>query len=195
MDRETELLLVSGLRSGDPRAFSRVFEALRPRVFAFLLRLSRRRDTADDLTQEAFVRLAKASPTLAEDSRLLPLLFTIARNVFRSHRRWEMLDISRIFLFGNEHDEAVRAHDERAHASRALREVEVALGALSVTHREVLLLVAVEGFSHEQAARVLGIEGDTLRQRLSRARRALSEEVSRRERRATVKVPEGGARG
>lgn len=192
MERESELLLVSGLRAGDTRAFSKTFEAFRPRVFAFLLRLSRRRDTADDLTQETFVRLAKASPTLADDTRLVPFLLTIARNVFRSHRRWEMLDLSRIFLFGSEHDEAVRAHDEKAHASRALREVEVAMGTLSVAHREVLLLVAVEGLDHDAAAKVLAIEGDALRQRLSRARKALAEELSRRERRATVKVPQGG---
>lgn len=191
MDREEELARVAGLRRGDARAFGAVFEALRPRVFAFLIRLSRKRDTAEDLTQETFVRLAKAGPTLAEDTHLLAFLLTVARNLFRSHRRWEMLDISRIFLFGGEQDEAVRAHDERAHASRALREVESAMGNLSVAHREVLLLVAVEGLEHDAAAKVLQIEGDALRQRLSRARKALSEELARRERRGLPSKPEG----
>ena len=191
MDREEELARVAGLRQGDARAFGAVFEALRPRVFAFLIRLSRTRDTAEDLTQETFVRLAKAAPNLSEDTHLLAFLLTVARNLYRSHRRWEMLDISRIFLFGGEHDEAVRAHDEKAHASRALREVEAAMGTLSVAHREVLLLVAVEGLEHEAAARVLQIEGDALRQRLSRARKALSEELARRERKGLPSKPEG----
>lgn len=192
MDRETELRWVAGLRAGDARVFGKIFEALRPRVFAFLLRLSRRRDTADDLTQETFVRLAKASPSLDPETRLLPFLFTVARNAHRSHRRWELLDLSRIFLFGSEHDEVARAHDEQAHASRELRDVELAVGALSVTHREVLLLVAVEGMAHEEAAQVLAIAPEALRQRLSRARKALAEELSRRARRATLKAPEGG---
>lgn len=194
MDRAEELAHVSGLRRGDARAFSAVFEALRPRIFAFTLRLSRRRETAEDLTQEAFVRLAKAAPTLASDTRLLALLLTIARNLFRSQRRWEMLDLSRLFLFGSEHDEAVRAHDERAHAARELRDLEIAMGTLSVAHREVLLLVGVEGLEPEAAAQVLGIEGDALRQRLSRARRALSEELAKREKRGVrrgVQRPQG----
>ena len=194
MERAEELLLVSGLKRGDSRAFAAVFEALRPRIFAFVLRLSRRRDTAEDLTQEAFVRLAKAAPTLTDDTHLVALLLTIARNLFRSHRRWEMLDISRIFLFGGEHDEAVRAHDERAHATRELRDVEAAMGTLSVAHREVLLLVGVEGLEHEAAAKVLQIEGDALRQRLSRARKALGEELARRERHHAKRVPQGELR-
>ena len=194
MERAEELLLVSGLKRGDSRAFATVFEALRPRIFAFVLRLSRRRDTAEDLTQEAFVRLAKAASTLTADTHLMALLLTISRNLFRSHRRWQMLDISRIFLFGGEHDEAVRAHDERAHATRELRDVEAAMGTLSIAHREVLLLVGVEGLEHEAAAKVLQIEGDALRQRLSRARKALSEEIARRERHHAKMVPQGELR-
>lgn len=182
MDRTEELERVSQLKRGDSRAFSAVFQAFQPRIFGFLLRLSRRRDTAEDLTQETFVRLAKAAPKLADDTQLAALLFTIARNLFRSHRRWELLDLSRIFLFGSEHDEAVVAHDTRAEAARDLRDVEAALGTLPVAHREVLLLVGVEGLEHEACAAVLGLKGDALRQRLRRARAALHDELRRRAR-------------
>lgn len=193
MESADEQSLVAGLVQGNARVFGQVFEAFRPRVFSFLLRLSRRRETAEDLTQETFVRLAKASPTLAPDTRLGPYLFVVARNLFLSHRRWEMLDLSRIFLLGEEHDDAVTAHDARAQATLELRAVEAALGKLPMVHREVLVAVGVEGLDHDTCAEVLGLKPDALRQRLARARQALREELSRAEKRTRRTMPQGEA--
>lgn len=189
MDRGDEARLVSGLRGGDRRAFSEVFSRLYPRIYSFVLRLSRRADVAEDLAQETFVRLARAAPRLTEDTRLVPYLFTVARNLHRNHRRWEMLDISRIFAFGGEADDVVRAHDAQPDTTRRLREVEAALGGLSVANREVLLLVALEGLSSEEAASVLGIAPDALRKRLSRARQALDESLQKRENQSRASAP------
>src|SRR5690242_5312949 len=91
-----EQRLVAGLRSGDAVAFDRVYATFHPRVYGFLLRLSGRRDTAEDLAQETWLRLARAAPGLRPDTTLKPLIFTIARNAFLSHRRWAMLDLSRV---------------------------------------------------------------------------------------------------
>jgi DNA-directed RNA polymerase specialized sigma24 family protein len=44
---------VARLRAGDTDAFDEVYDAYRPRVFAFLLRMSRRRTVAEDLLDEA----------------------------------------------------------------------------------------------------------------------------------------------
>lgn len=189
MDRGEETRLVRGLREGDRRAFSEVFSCLYPRLYAFVLRLSRRTDVAEDLAQETFVRLARAAPRLTEDTRLVPYLLTVARNLHRSHRRWEMLDISRVFALWSEADDAVRAHDAQPDTTRRLREVEAALGELSVANREVLLLVGLEGLSGDEAAAVLGIAPDALRKRLSRARQALDERLATREARSRPNVP------
>ena len=55
----------------------------------------------------------------------------------------------------------------------ALSEVRNAFLGLSEEHREVLLLVAIEGLQYEEAAAILGVPVGTVRSRLSRARRAL----------------------
>ena len=175
-DRE----LVDRLRRGDASAFDRVYSTYHPRLFSFLLRLSGRRDTAEDLAQETWIRLAKAAPGLREDTTLAPFLFTIARNAFMSHRRWAMLDLSRIVTFGLEAMSAATSeptpetHHERA---RAIALLEAALQSLPVAAREVLLLIGVEGMEQEEVARVLGLSYDTLRQRLSRARAQLAESM------------------
>ena len=66
---------------------------------------------------------------------------------------------------------------EMAAASELDRRVERALAALPARHREVLLLVAVEGFTPAEAAGVCGVTPEALRQRLSRARTCLAREM------------------
>ena len=176
-DRE----LVDRLRRGDATAFDRVYSTYHPRVFSFLLRLSGRRDTAEDLAQETWIKLAKAAPGLREDTTLAPFLFTIARNAFMSHRRWAMLDLSRIVTFGLEAmssattEPSPETHHERA---RAIALLEAALQSLPVASREALLLVGVEGMEQEEVAKVLGLSYDATRQRLSRARAQLAETLA-----------------
>ena len=50
---------VAGLRQGETAAFDAVFAAYRRRLFGYLVRMTRRRDVAEDLLQEVFLRLAQ----------------------------------------------------------------------------------------------------------------------------------------
>ena len=184
--------LVDRLRRGDPTAFDRVYASFHPRLFSFLLRLSGRRDTAEDLAQETWIKLARAAPSLREDTTLAPLLFTIARNAFMSHRRWAMLDLSRLVTFGLEAvssaatEASPETHHERA---RAIALLEAALQQVPVASREVLLLIGVEGMEQDEVARVLGVSYDALRQRLSRARQQLTETMDRLEKKQSQRLP------
>ena len=134
-----------------------------------------RRDLAEDLLQETFVRLATRARALAADTRLGPWLFTVARNLFVSHRRSAVLDRDRL-------DELARVgggrrltpFDDLA-GSEARTRLERALGELPEPYREVILLVAVERMAPADAAAVLSIKADALRQRLARARAMLED--------------------
>ncbi|MEZ4234578.1 MAG: RNA polymerase sigma factor [Myxococcota bacterium] len=87
---------VDGLRRGDPAAFDDVFDRHHRRVWAFLVRLTGRTEVADELLQETFVRLARHGRRLRPDTRLRAWLFTVARNLWRSHQRWAWLDGRRL---------------------------------------------------------------------------------------------------
>lgn len=192
-DGPDERPLVDGLRRGDAAAFDRTYAAYHRRIHSFLLRLSGRADTAEDLAQETWLKLAKAAPTLREDTRLGPLLFTIARNAFVSHRRWAMLDLSRIVTIGLDTISAISSEplpDEEHERARSIALLEKALAELPVASREVLLLVGVEGLEQEEVARILGVSYDALRQRLSRARGQLAAKMQKlEERSAREKAP------
>ncbi|MRG96608.1 RNA polymerase sigma factor [Polyangium spumosum] len=175
MDRAEEAELVARLRKGDKTALRVVYASFSDRIFGFLLRLSRRRDVAEDLHQETWVSVARHAERLTEGTDLPAWLFTIARNKHRSWRRWAALDFTRL-AFDSDGPEP-EGPSARPDAGDELAALEQALEALPMAHREVLLLVGVEGLEPKQAAEVLGIQPEALRQRLSRARSALAEKL------------------
>jgi RNA polymerase sigma-70 factor (ECF subfamily) len=186
--------LVQALRRGDPAAFDAVYARYRGRVYAFLLRLSGRSDVADDLFQETWLKLARHARRLDEDTDVAAWLFTVARNAWRSHRRWSMLDVSRLVALEREGRATLApasgpggevSVEARTDASRRVATLERALAELPPSSREVLLLVVVEGLAQDEAARAIGITYDALRQRLARARTQLAEQLETIEGKAT----------
>ncbi len=179
MDREIELRLVARLKDGDPAAFEAVYEAYRPRLFGFLVRLSRRRDVAEDLLEETWLRLVARTATLDDDARLAPWLFTVARNLCFSWRRSRAVDATRTGDLDPSWPAPERGDSPFESAARAEleRRVEAALSRLPLRDREVLLLVGVEGLTPSEAAGVCGLPAATLRARLHRARERLAAEM------------------
>jgi RNA polymerase sigma factor (sigma-70 family) len=181
VERDTELALVERLRRGDLDAFDDVYAAFNTRLFTFLVRLSRRRDVAEDLLEETWMRLVRHARRLRPDTRLGPWLFTVARNLHVSYTRSRMLENSTatsliaLWPFSLERSSPFEA----AAASELERRIERALGAMSGALREVLLLVAVAGLDHSDAADACGITPEALRQRLHRARQTLSKLLER----------------
>lgn len=176
MDREREIQLVQGLRAGDRSAFDAVYESLNARLYNFLARLTGRRDVAEDLLEETWLRLVVHASRLRPDTRLAPWLFTVARHLHATHCRSRLLENTHAAgLMGlwpaGRHEPSPLVSAE---ANEAERRVMVALASLPVTYREALLLVGVEGMQPAEAAQVCGISPEAMRQRLSRARALLT---------------------
>jgi RNA polymerase sigma-70 factor (ECF subfamily) len=172
-----EPALVAGLQRGDAAAFDRVYELYRPRLFAFLMRLSRRRTVAEDLLDETWLRLVAHAGSLRADTRLAAWLFTVARNLYWTHRRSRLLEEAAatelVTLWPAR--EIWPSPFDVASAGELERRVERALATLPPQHREVLLLVGYEGLTPTEAAAVCLVTPEALRQRLARARAALAE--------------------
>jgi DNA-directed RNA polymerase specialized sigma24 family protein len=94
MERQIELTLVERLRAGERAAFDETYAAFNNRLFTFLLRLCCRRDVAEDLLEETWLRLVTHAPRLRPDTTLGPWLFTVARNLHVSYLRGRMLEDS-----------------------------------------------------------------------------------------------------
>ncbi len=180
MDRQRELQLVGLLRAGNPEAFDAVHSAFNGRLYAFLARLSNRRDVAEDLLEETWLRLVVHASRLRPDTQLAPWLFTVARNLHTSYCRSRLLEDSHaatligLWPCGRPGPSPFEA----TAASEAERRLGTILASLSVEYREALLLVAVEGLTHAEAATICGITPQTMRQRVSRARALLTRRLA-----------------
>lgn len=166
-----------GLRRGDAAAFDAVFAAYRRRVFGYLVRMTRRRDVAEDLLQESFMRLAQHAKRLDADTRLGPWLFTVAHRLVVS---WARAQAVRTQLAGDlprpePTPGAERSPLEALADSQTQLALERAFAALPPVYREVALLVGIEGMQPSEVADILGVKPEAVRQRLSRARTLLAE--------------------
>ena len=179
MNRHTELALVRALKRGEEAAFDAIYKAHRAKVYSFLLRLGRDKNVAEELLEETWLRLVSRAHTLADDSRILAWLFTVARNLFLSYCRARRMDAARVQELT--HFESRRSCDKSpfdATAGNELeRKIEAALDQLPFDQREALLLVAIEGFTPSEAAQVCDVRPEAMRQRLSRARATMASKL------------------
>ena len=176
MDRELELDLVRRIRDGDAGAFDAIHAEFNTRLFNFLARLSRRRDVAEDLLDETWLRFVDRAYRLKPDTQLGPFLFTVARNLHVSYCRSRLLEDAQtadaigLWPLGTPRPSPFDA----TVANETGRRIEAAVAALPAAHREALLLVAIEGLKPSEAAAVCGVTPEAMRQRLSRARAAIA---------------------
>ncbi len=169
---------IDGLRRGDPASFDAVFAAYRGRVYGYLARMTGRRDLAEDLTQEVFLRLARAARGLRPDTRLRGWLFTVAHNVLVSHARAAKATAALATELAERPVAPGRTPYEALAASLTQLKVEHALAALPAGYREVVLLVGIEGLPAAEAGAALSLSAEAVRQRLSRARGILAQALA-----------------
>lgn len=130
---------------------------------------------AEELTQQAFVQACEVYQTFRGQSELSTWLYGIAMNLVRNylsrspHRRYEFTDEAELL------DIAVDAPgpDEAAEQAQSLRYLSNAMQDLPDHMREVLMMIAVDELSYEEASVLLCVPVGTVRSRLSRARSAL----------------------
>jgi RNA polymerase sigma-70 factor (ECF subfamily) len=177
---DPERAWIAGLRRGDPASFDAVFAAYRRRLYGYLVRMTRRRDVAEDLLQETFLRLAQHARRLAEDTRLGAWLFTVAHRLFVSWARAQgvraMLaaEVMAADPADDDRSPSTRSPLEAIAASQAQAALERAFADLAPPYREVALLVGVEGMQPAEVAQILGQKPEAIRQRLARARAQLA---------------------
>jgi len=167
---------------GDREAFARLVNQSANLVCSISLAIVRNFDASQDVAQEVFLAAWVQIKKLRNPSSFLPWIRQITRNTAHAYMRDEMKHRAL-----SEAD-AILADTADPHASpdqQYLREEEhrllaEALDELPAESREVLFLYYREGCSIQQVADLLGMRDDAVKQRLSRARARLREEMLER---------------
>lgn len=170
---------VARARQGDVDAFARVFEALRPSVYAVASRLAGP-DDADDIVMDTYLKAWQALPSFSGRASLKSWLYRIAYNcaldLLRRRRRRQAVDVPEceapdlLASLPDVHavmpgDDATRTDDRQW--------LNQALARLPAVHRTLLQLRYSEGLSYSELAAVTHVSMGTVMSRLFHARHKL----------------------
>jgi len=176
--------LMERFLEGRSTAFQVLVERHGARIFNFILRHVGKREVAEDLVQEAFLRVVKNAAGFRKQSKFTTWLYAIARNLSidalrkARHRRHPSLDRP----IGDEEGGATLldtvadgapGQDTRARDRKFVAALEVALAELPEDQREVFLLREIEGLKFREIADIVGVAENTVKSRMRYALEAL----------------------
>jgi RNA polymerase sigma-70 factor (ECF subfamily) len=172
--------VVSRAQRGDDSARSTLASACFRTAYLFALQLTGHPQDAEDLAQEAVIRVLRGIGRFDTTRSFKPWLLTIVRNLARdrsrraAHRLNQSLDGRPDEIVIDPQD---RSDDPETATARLQlqRSVVRALAELGPAHREILVLRDYHDLSYDEIARVLDVPRGTVMSRLHRARRALAE--------------------
>jgi RNA polymerase sigma-70 factor (ECF subfamily) len=162
--------------AGDDSAFETVYDALAPRLAAYLGRRVRDRAAVEDIVQQTFLHIHRARGSFIPGAEVLPWAFAIARRLMidndRVAQREKALDIGddrRPPLLVT----APASGEELVHAQQTAGRLQAELARLTEPQRAAFELIKHEGLSLAQAAAVLGTTVTAVKLRVHRAYLAL----------------------
>lgn len=172
-----EQLLLERIRSGDSSGFDRLVKEQTGRILGLAWRLVGNREEAEDLVQEAFLRLHRALPDFRGDSRISTWLYRTTTRLAIDHLRRERLK-RKLFFFRPDNDAPdpvelaadTRGNPGRQYQSReAMRVLRKAMSRLSPRQQVIFTLRKREGLALQEIAEHLGLETGTVKSHLHRA--------------------------
>jgi RNA polymerase sigma-70 factor (ECF subfamily) len=176
-----ERSLIRKARRGDAAATERLIRAHQEPLYAFMLRLSGRPDVAEDMVQEAFVRVLRNLDRFDDRFRFSTWLFTIARRLYVNHLQKHRPSYDSEAV-GNwqgaaRRPDAIAAESEnREHVRRLLDD---AIEVLNPQQREIVLLFHQQSWPIQDIAEHLKMPEGTIKSHLHRARKRMQEAICR----------------
>jgi RNA polymerase sigma-70 factor (ECF subfamily) len=157
-----------------PRSFEEFFEQERHRLFRSLVLATNDRSEAEELTQDAFLRVWERWDQVAFMEEPAAYLHRTAFNSFLSRRRRAAVALRRrVFRISDDHDEIAQVDARHA--------VIAALQLLTPRQRSAVVLTHVLGYGSDEAGRLLGIKPSTVRELASRGRARLRKGMGERD--------------
>nr|WP_221184935.1 sigma-70 family RNA polymerase sigma factor [Sphingomicrobium lutaoense] len=166
--------MVRKVAAGEREAFDRLVLPLVPRLLGIARRMLGSTSQAEDAVQNALAAVWRTRQRLEPDRPVLPYLTTVTLNKCRDQLRRRKA--ARLFGLGQDAaDERDEAPDPemRVGDTMALSQVQSEIDRLPTRLKEALVLIAIEGMSHRQAAALTGTTPKTIEMRLYRARKRL----------------------
>ncbi|HEV7700899.1 MAG TPA: sigma-70 family RNA polymerase sigma factor [Pyrinomonadaceae bacterium] len=166
-----DLELCQRAAAGDLVAFEMVYEKYHRRTYSLCLRMTANQTEAEDLTQEVFIQLFRKIGSFRGDSAFSTWLHRLTVNQVLMHFRRRSVKNEKTTEEGDMPEQAVTgsANPNRMAVVDRIA-LKNAIRQLPNGYRRVFILHDVEGFEHEEVARLMGISVGTSKSQLHKAR-------------------------
>ncbi len=165
--------VVKLVRQNDNDARRELFEAYYRRTFAVAYNILRRRENAEDITQDAFIKAFQNIHQLHDSEKFGAWLSVIASNLARNYLKREKRMVITDDLPVFEANDSVDSTEAEALRSLEIDRVRKAIKELPPEHYQVIVLQYYDDLKVEEIARLLKIRPGTVKSRLFRARQKL----------------------
>jgi RNA polymerase sigma-70 factor (ECF subfamily) len=179
--------LVAAHLDGHPAAFSELYGRYRNRLVHFIARKTGDRDRAEDLVQEAFIRVTRHLHRFDQNKKFSTWIYTIcsnlSKNELRNRSRSPLVLFQKLTTHWEPDHRPLQFEDSTArpddqYRKRYLQEiVEQTVELLPAHHQLVFRLRELEGKSYEEIAEITGVNLGTVKSRLHRARTSFAERI------------------
>lgn len=187
----SESQLMERVRQGDRQAFARIVDRHKDAMVNYLARLTGSRARGEEMAQECFVRLYLYRERYREEGKLAALLYRIGTNLAyseaRRERRRRVLSLGGVLAGGGCEE---RTPETELLSQEAQARLLWALRQVKLRFRVPLVLHAIEGLSYAEVARVLDCAENTVKSRISRARRLVRAQLDRGSREPVIEPTE-----
>lgn len=168
--------LIRSSQAGDRSAFERLLELIYDMIYRFALRWSGCVSDAEDITQQACIKLAKVIGQFRFESAFTTWLYRLVINCAKD---WSRAQQRHRQTSGVQHiaeaAEVSVSSDGALEASSEITRVLALVDKMGKGFRETLLLVYAEGMSHKEAAEILGLKESTVSWRLHEIKKQLNQ--------------------
>ncbi len=164
---------IARAQDGDAAAFEALYRLHVGKVYGLCLRMTGNPSEAEDSTQEAFIQAWSRLDRFRGDSAFGTWMHRIAVNAVLGRMRKARREQDRLQVVRDTEELEPRAVGDDG----GLRDLEQALGELPTGARQVFVLHAVYGYSHDETGDMLGIASGTSKAQLHRARRLLAQQL------------------
>jgi RNA polymerase sigma-70 factor (ECF subfamily) len=162
----------------EPRSFDEIYRELREQILALGLRMTGRREDAEDVLQETFLLVHRHLPSFRGESKVSTWVYRIATRVALATRNRR--PVGRPAPLDPEvvGDDPASVPADPLQSKEEVQRIHLALQSLSPVHQAVLSLLAIDELSPSQVAEILGIPEGTVWSRASQARKLLRQKLS-----------------
>jgi RNA polymerase sigma-70 factor (ECF subfamily) len=163
---QDDLKLIEGCIKGDRKMQRQLYEQFSPRMMAVSLRYAKSQLEAEDIMQEAFIKVFNKIQTFRKESSLYHWIKTIVVNTALSHQRSKLYQ----FPMGDVKEADFSINEDFSLSDFHFNELLSMIQSLPAGCQMVFNLYAIEGYKHHEIADMLEISEGTSKSQFSRAR-------------------------